>query len=158
RDAQNAPDLLPQHQKKLDDSAIKPEVARARGYCSFREKEELKDKGFSTSQRAVPALGLPIYNPHAERVCFQIRPDSPRADKDGNILKHELPWGTRMVLDVPPGTRPHIGNPTIPLIITEGPLKADAALSHGLCAVALLGVHCWRGTNPDGGRAVLTDF
>ena len=40
-------------------------------------------------------------------------------------------------LDVPPGALPLLGDPSRPLIITEGVRKADAAVSAGLCCVAL---------------------
>jgi hypothetical protein len=63
-----------------------------------------------------------------------------------------------MVLDVPPGTRPHLGNPAIPLWITEGIRKADSGASRGLAIIALLGVWNWRGTNSAGGKVVLPDW
>jgi len=46
--------------------------------------------------------------------------------------------------------RAHLGDPTIPLLITEGIRKADAAVSAGLCAVDILGVWNWRGRNEAG--------
>ena len=51
-----------------------------------------------------------------------------------------------------------IDDPAVPLFITEGPLKADAAVSAGLCCVALLGVWSWRGTNEKGGKVALPAF
>lgn len=46
----------------------------------------------------------------------------------------------------------------MPLLITEGVRKADAAVSVGLCCVALMGTWCWRGTNDAGGKTLLADF
>ncbi|MGC4105372.1 MAG: DUF3854 domain-containing protein [Thermomicrobiales bacterium] len=63
-----------------------------------------------------------------------------------------------MVLDVPPGCRDRLGDPSIPLFITEGARKADAAASQGLCCIAVLGVWNWRGTNAQGGTVALPDF
>jgi hypothetical protein len=63
-----------------------------------------------------------------------------------------------MVLDVPPAARAALGDPTIPLFVTEGVKKADAAVSKGLCCVALLGVWNWRGTNGQGGKTALPDW
>src|SRR5204863_5893664 len=37
-------------------------------------------------------------------------------------------------------------------------LKGDALVSRGECAVALLGVWNWRGTNSEGGKTALADF
>nr|MDP9473208.1 DUF3854 domain-containing protein [Chloroflexota bacterium] len=62
------------------------------------------------------------------------------------------------VLDVPPAARARLGDPATPLFITEGARKADAAVSAGLCCVALLGVWNWRGTNEDGGATALPDW
>ena len=54
--------LLPQHVNLLRDSAITPEVARARGYWSAEKKSELEELGFSRSQQRAPALVIPIWN------------------------------------------------------------------------------------------------
>ena len=46
----------------------------------------------------------------------------------------------------------------MPLFITEGARKADAAVSQGACCVALLGVWNFRGTNEYGGKVALPDW
>ena len=61
----------------------------------------------------------------------------------------------RMALDVHPATRPRLGDPSRPLVVTEGVRKADAALSQGVDAIALLGVWNWRGSNGDSGKTAL---
>ena len=63
-----------------------------------------------------------------------------------------------MALDVPPACRPLLGNPAVPLYVTEGARKADAAASQGLCCIALLGVWNWRGSNEVGGKTALADW
>jgi len=63
-----------------------------------------------------------------------------------------------MALDVPLPARRSIGEPSRPLLITEGARKADSAVSAGLCCIALLGVWSWRGTNELGGKTVLSDW
>jgi len=149
--------LLPQHQALIDDSGIDPEVALARGYRSVTSKAEMQRLGFSASQARVPALLIPVHDVHGQIATYQARPDEPRI-RDGKPLKYETPRGTRMVLDVPPGCRARLGDPSIPLFITEGARKADAAASHDLCCIAVLGVWNWRGTNAQGGKMVLPDF
>ena len=62
-----------------------------------------------------------------------------------------------MALDVHPSIRDHIGKRKIPLWITEGERKADAAISQGLCCVAVPGVWNWRG-NAHGGKTLLADW
>jgi hypothetical protein len=133
------PSLLPQHQALIDSSAIDPEVAAARGYRSVTTKAELQRLGFSASQTRVPALLIPIHDVHGQIATYQARPDEPRI-REGKPLKYETRRGSRMVLDVPPGCRDRLADPSIPLFITEGARKADAAASHDLCCIAVLGV------------------
>jgi len=71
-----------------------------------------------------------------------------------------------MLLDVHPrlsraresGKTALIGDPNVPLLITEGIPKADAAITVGFCSVALLGVWNWRGSNDAGGTTALADW
>ena len=148
--------LLPQHQALLDASAISPEVAHARGYRSVTEKRELAQI-MPASQQLAPGLLIPLHNVYGEQPAYQLRPDEPRV-VDGRKRKYETPRGLKMMLDCPPSTLQHIGNPKVTLWITEGVRKADALASVGLRAVALLGVNGWRGTNGDGGKLALEDF
>src|SRR5262245_28525722 len=149
--------MLPQHQALVAASGISELVARARGYRSVEKKSELKTRGFSDAQCRVPALLLPIYTVAGEIGTYQIRPDEPRI-REGKPVKYETPPGTRMVVDVPPLVRSKLREPTYPLYITEGVRKADAAVSHGLTCIALLGVWNWRGTNEFGGKTALPDW
>jgi hypothetical protein len=150
--------LLPHHADLLRDSSITTEVARVRRYWSAEKKCELEKLGFSRQQQLVPALVIPIWNTQGEIALHQIRPDHPRCKSDGKPLKYETPRGARMALDVPPMARPWIDDPSRPLFITEGARKADAAVSKGLCCVALLGVWNFRGSNAKGGKVALPDL
>ncbi len=150
--------LLPQHAALLGASAISDEVALARGYRSVERRARLTELGFSSAQARVPALLIPIWNIHGEVALHQLRPDEPRIDNRGRAVKYETVARARMVLDVPPAVRDKLGDPAIPLWFTEGVRKADAAVSAGLCCVALLGVWNWRGTNEQGGKVALADF
>jgi hypothetical protein len=149
--------LLPHHERLLIESAINPDVARARGYRSVQQRTELRRLGFGEAQARTPALLIPVYGVTGELVLYQLRPDKPRI-VDGRAVKYETPRGARMVLDVPPTIRTMLGDPAVPLFITEGVRKADAATSKGLCCVALLGVWNFRGTNAHGGKVALPDF
>lgn len=146
--------IFDQHAAKLGASGITPEVARERGYVSADTKAQLEREGFGPVQRRAPALVIPLHDVTGERCGAQVRPDDPRM-LEGKAAKYETRAGQKMVLDVPPRVRPHLGDPSRPLVITEGPIKADAIVSAGLDAVALLGVWSWRGTNDDGGRVAL---
>jgi hypothetical protein len=129
-----------------------------RGYRTVESRAELERIGFTAPQRRVPALLIPLHGVHGEIAGYQIRPDTPRQDRDGKVVKYETPGKSRMVLDVPPTARGKLGDPATPLFITEGVKKADSAVTRGLCCVALLGVWNWRGTNADGGKVALVEW
>jgi hypothetical protein len=150
--------LSSEHEALIRRSAISPEVARGRGYRTVTEKTVLRRYGFSEAQRRVPALLIPIRDVRGEVALHQLRPDQPRLNKAGKAVKYETPRGARMVLDVPPQARSQLSDPALPLWITEGARKADAAVSKGLCCVALLGVWNWRGKNEHGGLTALADW
>jgi Domain of unknown function (DUF3854) len=164
------------HLKLIKDAAIEPKVARERGYRTITTKAELERCGFGQSQRITPTLLIPIFGPMGEHRGYQHRPDEPRS-KNGKVIKYEFPTSKwRMAVDVHPSLSrkrvkqndgpyfdttelpPLIADPAVPLFITEGIRKADAAVSIELCCVALLGVWNWRGTNSVGGKAALPDW
>lgn len=150
--------LYEEHKKTLTgESGISEEVIDARGYRTVDKKIELEKLGFSKAQRNVPGMLIPVWSPNEEIVIYQYRPDEPRI-KDGKPVKYETPTGTRMVLDVHPFAREMLGDPSVPLLITEGIKKGDALVSRGLCAVALLGVWNFRGKNEKGGLAALVEW
>lgn len=151
--------LAEQHEKMLlEESGISPEVVEARGYRTLKKKVELKTLGFADRQCNPPGLLIPTYSPTGEIVNYQFRPDQPRIGKNGRAIKYETPTGTRMVLDVHPFAREMLGNPSVPLFITEGIKKGDALLSRDLCTVTLLGVWGWRGRNGEGGLTALAEW
>ena len=151
--------LAEHHEKMLiDESGIARDVAEARGYRTIEKKVELKTLGFADRQCNPPGLLIPIYSPTGEIVNYQFRPDQPRIGKNGKSVKYETPSGSRMVLDVHPFARERLGNPAVPLFITEGIKKGDSLVSRSLCAVALLGVWAWRGRNDDGGLTALAEW
>jgi hypothetical protein len=146
--------LLPQHAERLAASAVAPEIIEARGYRSVERKSELPP---GLGSCPVPALAFPWHGVAGGIVGYQARPDTPRV-KDGKPIKYESQHRGRNRLDVSPLAQARVGNPAIPLIITEGVLKGDAAVSAGLCCVAVNGVYGWLGTNPEGGKTALPDF
>lgn len=156
--AHNRAGLIPQHRQLIQRSAVSPTVASQRGYRSVEHPADLAKLGFADYQHRVPALLLPIWDVYGRRTLYQLRPDHPRHGKAGKPIKYETPPGSRLVIDVPPSVRHNLGNPSVPLIITEGVRKADAAVSAGACSIDLLGVWGWRGTNPNGGKTALPDW
>jgi hypothetical protein len=151
-------ELSDEHAKTLtEESGISEEVIDARGYRTVDKKVELERLGFSKAQRNVPGVLSLIWGPNGEIVLYQYRPDQPRI-KDGKPVKYETPSGSRMVFDVHPFAREMLGDPSVPLFITEGVKKSHALVSRGLCAVALLGVWNWRGRNEHGGLTALPEW
>jgi hypothetical protein len=121
--------LLPQHAQLLAASATSLDVAQARGYRSATKKVELKELGFSDLQCRVPALVVPVFDVTGKVALHQIRPDEPRAGKDGKFIKYETLTGARMALDVHPSLHQHLGNPHVPSLSLKAYAK-PTALSH----------------------------
>lgn len=140
------PTLSPEHVRQLqDDSGIDPDVIKARGYETVTEAKRLAALGFTKPQRRVPGILVPTYSPDGAVVAHQFKPDKPRKDKKKNRpVKYETPKGGRVWVNVPPGAAAALPETAVPLWITEGAKKADAAVTAGLCCVSLQGVDCWR--------------
>jgi hypothetical protein len=152
------PEIAGNHRKMLvRESRLVRKVIRRRGYRTVRTKAELERLGFGRAQRNVPGLLIPIYGPSGDRVLYQYRPDDPRI-RDGKTVKYETPSAARMALDIHPLVRDRLDDPTSPLFVTEGVKKADALVSRGICAVGLIGVWNWRGTNAHGGKTALPEW
>src|SRR6516162_5352292 len=130
--------LTPRHYTMLhDERAIADAIITERGYQSLAHPEDLRDVGFSKAQaKAAPALGIPLWDVHGQRHGWQMRPDAPRQFHDGSVAKHETPKGDGNILDVHPSVQPLLGNPTVPLWITEGTPKGDSLVSKGCCTIA----------------------
>lgn len=130
------------HRKQLTASGISNKVRDARGYYSA-EPSDLIRLGFAANQRR-QGLVIPQWNPKRVRVGYQLRPDHPRTNGDGKVVKYEVPRGASLHLDVNPLMAKDILKATVPLLITEGSKKADAAVSHDICTTSLGGVWCWK--------------
>ncbi len=149
--------LFPQHAQVLAESGITPDYARARGYVTVDTKARLERLGVTKAGRNIPGLLVPQLRADGSTWGYQYRPDVPRL-RDGKPVKYETPTGQRNGLDVPPGVGATIADPSVPLWVTEGVKKADAAALAGLCCVALPGVWSWRGGNGHGGKTAVPDW
>jgi hypothetical protein len=150
--------LFPQHAEQLRASAITPERARARGYVSGDTKSLCEQRGIAKAGRNVPGLWIPQLRKDGSTWGWLWRPDNPRLNGAGKPVKYETPVGQSAGLDVPPGVGPLLDDPAIPLWLTEGSKKADAAAQLGLACVSISGVWDWRGTNSAGGKTALADW
>lgn len=157
--ARDAPDLLTGHFMFLTEgSGISTGVVLERGYRSILGGAELERLGFTRAQRRVPGILIPLWGVDGSQAGYQFRPDKPRADRRGRPVKYESPTGCGNRLDCPPRCRQMLGDPKVPLWVTEGSKKADALASRGACAVSLAGVWGFKGKNRSGGVTFLADW
>jgi hypothetical protein len=139
------PILSDRHRHMLEiESAITAEVIQARAYRTVEDPEELLNLGFQDYQAITPGLLVPLYDMWGNVSSYQYRPDNPRRNAEGKLVKYETREAHRQVLDANPILGERLRDPREPLIVTEGARKADAAISQGYVAVALSGVWCWR--------------
>jgi Domain of unknown function (DUF3854) len=132
--------LHPNHLILLLESGISPAVSRARGYRIITRKSALRGYGFSPEQCRPPALLIPIQDGRGRLITYQMRPDEPRIDPDHGAVEYEICPGRPIALDAPPACASLLADPDIPLYVTDEVLKADSAVSHGLCCIALVGL------------------
>jgi hypothetical protein len=145
------------HLDMLAASGITPEHAERRGYETIRDPRRLAERGIAKAGQRTQGLLVPQLRVDASTWGYQYRPDSPR-ERHGKIVKYETPIGQRNGIDVPPGVGPMLGDPAVPLWVTEGVKKADCGALRGLCIVALPGVWSWRGQNNSGGKLAVGDW
>jgi hypothetical protein len=128
------------------ESGISPEVVAARGYTTVDEPEELRNMGFAEYQSRVSALAIPIFDVFGELRFYRLRSDNPRPDRGklDKVIKYEQPPNTPPVIDVSPAALEGLRDTSQKLWIVEGEKKADALVSLGECAIALLGVWAWK--------------
>ena len=152
------PALLNSHLEHLQGSAISTEVVRERGYQSILGTKQLADLAFSKAQQRTPGILIPLSGVNGGQVGHQYRPDNPRLNPAGKPIKYENPSGSSIRLDCPPHCQKMLGDPSVPLWITEGSKKADALASKDACAISLTGVWGFKGKNASGGVTFLADW
>jgi hypothetical protein len=159
--------LAERHLAELRASTITDDVIRTRGYKTITDKAELREYGFAKKQLRVPGLLLPGHPPSGLNGRYVYKPDYPRViegkklpngTRKQRVLKYEAQKDKHTFIDVPPLCKADIDDPSVPLWITEGQKKADALASHGFCAIALLGIWNWRGSNVKAGKVALPDW
>ena len=150
-------DLSPAHLTQLRSSAISPDVMAARGYHSIIPGDiqgwrnlagDIHSDDMLKKVLHLGALAFPLFRVGEEKpFTWILRPDLPRTNKDGKAIKYEYPRSTPNILDVLPRYKTALGDPNVPLWITEGAKKADALAScygDSIVAVNENGVWGWR--------------
>ena len=143
--APRRPVLSQDHRHMLEvESGQSPEVIDARGCWTAYSGADIPD-GFAEYQyrpNMFPILVIPQYNLTGRRFGYVLRPDRPRRSpgKDKPV-KYESQPGGRVHMDVNPLMVDKLRDPSVPIYITEGSKKADAAASRGLLCISLNGVY-----------------
>lgn len=137
--------LSKRHRRELKKgSGISKAVSEARGYRTVTDKTELLKETYEGQQLRVPGLLVPIRDVAGSVRAVQYKADDPRTNADGDPVKYDNPKGSRLVLDVPVAAAADLHDPSVPLWVTEGAKKADAAVTAGLCCIGVLGVWGWK--------------
>lgn len=131
-------ELTDEHVQILHVRGVIDEVIAERGYYSDLDRHRLV---------------TPLWDRQGKARGNQYRPDNP-----GDGSKYLRDKGSGQFLDCPPRSREALGDPSVPLYVVEGPIKADAIASAGGCAVGIFGVFGFRGKNARGGKAAVQDF
>jgi putative DNA primase/helicase len=144
--------LMPGHQRELEESCISASVAASRGYETLygtdedrtRLKELRVPRWAWRDELAFPALLLPMYRVSGEEIGAQFKPATPQEAPGGKRQKYASQTGVPNRLDVPPAVADAVRDPSSPLWITEGIKKADCLASYGRPVITLTGVFNWR--------------
>jgi hypothetical protein len=96
------------------ESAITSEVVEIRGYRTMTNPEELLGLGFESYQALTPGLLIPLHDMFGNVTSYQYRPDNPRKNAEGKLVKYETRAGHRQVLDANPSSVRGCGIPRSP--------------------------------------------
>jgi hypothetical protein len=163
--------LEQKHYNQLKASAIADEIIHERGYSSVAPAS-IHDwrqcaGNLHSDKRLKQVLVQGAWSAPLFRLGEQpehtwlLRPDQPRKDKKGKPIKYEYPQGVSNVFDVLPRHRALVGNPQVPVIITEGMKKADSitsAYDMAALVINLNGVWGFRCTSASGGKVPSGDI
>jgi hypothetical protein len=152
----------------LSSIGVSADVIAARQPYTVTEPVTLKQLGFSRSQYSgadrLPGLLLPVHTTDGGNGLSVYRPDVPRTTVTRgsgaglSISAFEIPAGMALRLDCPPPARRRLPNTETPLWIVDSQIKADALVSRGFTAVAMLGAWGFKGKNAWGAPTWLCDW
>lgn len=136
----------------VEESAISVAIIEEMGAWTATTKAELSEIGFQQQGIRPPVLVLPVltWADGQSPAYSRIRPNLPRVDSKGKLIKYEQPAGQSCRVYCLPSARALIeglqdvsGRPSPELkfiFVTEGEKKAAAMVSQGLAALGLPGV------------------
>ena len=132
-------------------SGITRDFVEAGGFVTVQDKHELPRYQHAAQGYLIPALVVPLHSVDGKTVFYQLKPHTPRLDKNDKIVKYENPHketGFRNLIECNPLILSDVRDIEKELILTEGAKKSAGAASRGLTCVSINGVSAWR--NPQG--------
>ena len=152
--------LSDHHYRMLSvESAICDEVIIERSYRTTDNPADLYALGFARSQcRLGSGLLLPTFDVCGKPFSAIFRPDRPRSDSRGRVIKYETSKDSKMYLDTLPRNKEAVRDPSKRLWLPEGIKKEDSLNSLGEVSAGLFGIWNWRGRNEYGGLTALADW
>ena len=140
--------ILLKNELKLSSAIIK-----SRRYESVMDSKNLKQLGLS--QVLGQGLLIPLNTPDGLSGQIVYRPDEPKEIKlkkakpngasQRRTEKYAFPKKQKAFLDCPLVCQEHIKNRSVPLWITDDPIKADVLATQGLCVIAIVGIWDYTG-------------
>ncbi len=73
----------------------------------------------------------------------RVKPDYPRTNRDGHVVKYEAPRGVKNRAYFPPGVREQIES-AVTIMVTEGEKKSLCVSQYGIPCVGIPGVWAWQ--------------
>ena len=125
--------------------------------CRSMSRSAWSSWGSSVTSGACQVL-IPLRRADGSVWGYQYRHDDPRQTRAGTKVRYDSPKGQRNGIDVPLAVKDLVDDPAVPLWVTEGSRKADAAVSAGITCVSMAGVWAWRGRNAKGGKLAVADW
>jgi len=145
--------LLPQHLDDLRRSGLSDEQIAACKFLSLNDAKRIdRLLGWKVSEKGVTCgLAIPFPGDDGKLNGYgRLKPDKPRlSPKDGAPVRYESPKGKTNRAYFPPGTLAALGDPSVPLVITEGEKKAAKGDQEGFRTIGLTGVFGWQKKQKD---------
>jgi len=139
--------LLPQHVADLRRSGLSDQQIRCCAFTSMNGQHDVAEmlNWESPAKSIMPVLVIPFIGADGEPTGYhRVKPDKPRKDKQGKLIKYESPKGQPNRAYFPPATRTILQDATVPLVITEGEKKSAKADQESFPTIGLVGVWGWQ--------------
>jgi putative DNA primase/helicase len=130
------------HHTELRASGISDELIAAAGIYSASEQEVHSLLDWRSRDLSIgPGLVIPFAFPNEPDTSYcRIKPDTPRRDREGKIIKYESKKGSANRAYFPPGFFVAVTDPSRMIVITEGEKKALSTAQNGFACIGLVGV------------------